>query len=205
MPAPAVLVLMLALAAPPDTTPAVSLDTAVGPVMASLASGVTASLAGGVTVPDDTVRRRRKSVDVSEWYERRLRIHRYGSYAVYPLFALQAVAGNQIYRDQRTGPQWAKNSMRYGATALAGVFTSNTVTGLWNLWDSRSAPQGRTRRVLHTLLMLGSDAGFTYAGSRLAEEAETSSIKREAHRNWAYGSMAATLAGIGVIRYGPED
>lgn len=205
MPAPAVLVLMLALAAPPDTTPAVSLDTAVGPVMASLASGVTASLAVGVPAPDDTVRRRRKSVDVSEWYERRLRIHRYGSYAVYPLFALQAVAGNQIYRDQRTGPAWAKNSMRYGATALAGVFTSNTVTGLWNLWDSRSVPQGRTRRVLHALLMLGSDAGFTYAGSRLAEEAETSSIKREAHRNWAYGSMAATLAGIGVIRYWPED
>lgn len=205
MPAPAVLVLMLALAAPPDTTPAVSLDTAVGPVMASLASGVTASLAGGVTAPVDTVRRRRKSVDVGEWYERRLRIHRYGSYAVYPLFALQAVAGNQIYRDQRTGPEWAKNSMRYGATALAGVFTSNTVTGLWNLWDSRSVPQGRTRRVLHALLMLGSDAGFTYAGSRLAEDAETSSVKREAHRNWAYGSMAATLAGIGVIRYWPED
>ena len=205
MPAPAVLALMLALAAPRDTTPAVSLDTAVGPVMASLASGVTASLAGGVTAPDDTVRRRRKSVEVSEWYERRLRIHRYGSYAVYPLFALQAVAGNQIYRDQRTGPEWAKNSMRYGATALAGVFTSNTVTGLWNLWDSRSVPQGRTRRVLHALLMLGSDAGFTYAGSRLAEQAETSSIKREAHRNWAYGSMAATLAGIGVIRYWPED
>ncbi len=196
---------MLALAAPPDTTPAVSLDTAVGPVMASLASGVTASLAGGVTAPVDTVRRRRKSVDVGEWYERRLRIHRYGSYAVYPLFALQAVAGNQIYRDQRTGPEWAKNSMRYGATALAGVFTSNTVTGLWNLWDSRSVPQGRTRRVLHALLMLGSDAGFTYAGSRLAEDAETSSVKREAHRNWAYGSMAATLAGIGVIRYWPED
>ena len=197
MPAPVVLAFLLVLAAPADTAPAVARDSAVGPVLGSLAVGA--------TVPEDTVRRRRKSVEVSEWYERRLRLHRYGSYTIYPLFALQAVAGNQIFPDPQNAPTWAKNSHRIGASALAGVFTLNTVTGLWNLWDSRSVPQGRTRRTAHALLMLASDAGFTYAGARLSEQAEVSVDKRREHRVWAYGSMATALAGIGVMTLWKED
>ena len=46
---------------------------------------------------DTTPRRRRKSIEVSEWYERRLRIHRYGAYATIPLFVFQAAAGNELY------------------------------------------------------------------------------------------------------------
>lgn len=197
MPAPVVLAFLLVLAAPVDTAPAVARDSAVGPVMGSLAVGAIAS--------EDTVRRRRKSVEVSEWYERRLRLHRYGSYTIYPLFALQAVAGNQIFPDPQNAPTWAKNSHRIGASALAGVFTLNTVTGLWNLWDSRSVPQGRARRTAHALLMLASDAGFTYAGARLSEQAEVSVDKRREHRVWAYGSMATALAGIGVMTLWKED
>jgi len=36
----------------------------------------------------------------------------------------------------------------------------NSVTGVWNLWESRHQPAGRTRRTLHGLLMLAADAGF---------------------------------------------
>ena len=85
------------------------------------------------------------------------------------------------------------------------MFTLNTVTGLWNLWESRNAPQGRTRRTAHALLMLASDAGFTYAGARLSEQAENSVDKRRAHRLWAYGSMATALTGVAVITLGRED
>ena len=197
MPAPAVLAFLLVLAAPIDTARLVARDSAFGPVMGSLAVGAIA--------PDDTVQRRRKSVEVSEWYERRLRLHRYGSYTIYPLFALQAVAGNQIFPDPQNAPAWARNSHRSGASALSGVFTLNTVTGLWNLWDSRSVPQGRARRTAHALLMLASDAGFTYAGVRLSEQAETSVDKRREHRMWAYGSMATALAGVGMMTLWKED
>ena len=38
--------------------------------------------------------------------------------------------------------------------------------------------------------MLASDAGFTYAGAKLSNEAENSADKRRQHRNLAYGSMA---------------
>ncbi len=193
MPAPAVLALVVALAVPPDTIPVASPDTvAAGPVAGTLATAM--------RVQDDTVpRRRRRSIEVSDWYERRLRIHRYGSYAIYPLFALQAVAGNQIFQDQRNAPEWATTGHRVGATGLATVFTLNTVTGLWNLWDSRSVEQGRARRTVHALLMLASDAGFTYAGVRLSEQAENSQDKRREHRAWAYGSMATALTGVSLM------
>ena len=148
---------------------------------------------------DTTPRRRRKSVEVSEWYERRLRIHRYGAYTMIPLFTFQAIAGNNLYNNSGAAPGWAKTGHRVGATGLATVFGLNTVTGLWNLWDSRSVPQGRTRRTIHTLLMLASDAGFTYAGVRLSEQAENSLDKRRQHRAWAYGSMATAVAGAGMM------
>ena len=198
MPALPVLAMLLFVAAPVDTGAATHGDSIAGPVQSTLISGV--------RITEDTLPpRRRRSIEVGDWYERRLRIHRYGAYTVLPLFALTTLSGNALYDDPRNGPEWAKNGMRYGATALAGVFTSNTVTGLWNLWDSRAVPQGRTRRTLHAILMLASDAGFTYAGAKLADEAENSVEKRREHRAWAYGSMATTAAAIAVIKLWPED
>lgn len=192
----AVVAFALAVAVPPDTVPTPR-DTVAGPVQSSLAVAVRAS--------GDTVPRRRRSVEVSEWYERRLRIHRYGAYAVIPLFTVQAIAGNEVFKDPRTAPGWAKTTHRVGAAGLATVFTLNTVTGLWNLWDSRSVTQDRTRRTAHALLMLASDAGFTYAGVRLSSEAENSLQKRREHRAWAYGSMATALTGVAVATLGREE
>ncbi|HEX7978246.1 MAG TPA: hypothetical protein VF461_06565 [Gemmatimonadaceae bacterium] len=150
--------------------------------------------------PDTTTpRRRRKAVQVSDWYERRLRIHRYLAYTTIPLYAFQAIAGNQLFQESSGAPGWAKTGHRVGATALAAVFTVNTVTGLWNLWDSRSVPQGRTRRAIHTILMLASDAGFTYTGIKLSNEAENSLEKRRQHRNLAYASMGVAIVGSGMM------
>lgn len=142
----------------------------------------------------DTPRVRPRAVEVGDWYNRRLTIHRYLSYSVIPIFAAQWVAGNQIYVKGREAPDWAKTTHRAGATALAGIFTVNTVTGAWNLWDSRSAPQGRTLRTVHALSMLVADAGFTYAGVKLSKEAETDFDKRRQHRTIALSSMAVAVA-----------
>lgn len=173
------------------------------PAQDALAAGATSRQAAG-PMAQDTVPRRRRSIEVSEWYERRLRIHRYGAYTVIPLFALQAIAGNEVFEKGDGAPGWAKTGHRAGASALAGVFTLNTITGLWNLWDSREAEQGRGRRTVHTLLMLASDAGFTYAGVRLSEQAENDASKRRQHRNLAYASMATALTGAGVMVFGRD-
>ena len=187
------LALLIALAGPVDTVRIV-------PDSAPVVDPFRLELPVSLQVDQDTIpRRRRKAVEVSEWYERRLRIHRYGAYATIPLFIFQAAAGNQLYNKGEGAPGWAKTGHRVGATGLATVFTTNTVTGLWNLWDSRSVPQGRTRRTIHTLLMLTADAGFAYAGIKLSEDAEQSAAARRKHRNTAYASMGVAVTGAGMM------
>jgi hypothetical protein len=120
-------------------------------------------------------------------------VHRWLSYGTIPLFGFQYAAGQQIWNKGPAAPAWARNGHRVGAAALAGVFTVNTVTGFWNLWDSRAVEDGRTRRYVHAVSMLAADAGFTWAGAKLSQEAETSFEKRRLHRTVALSSIALTV------------
>lgn len=151
-----------------------------------------------VAVPNDTPppapSARVKAVEVSDWYNRRLTIHRWLSYSTIPLFAFQYAAGSQIWDKGPNAPAWARSGHRVNAGVLAGVFTVNTVTGLWNLWDSRSVEQGRALRYVHAVSMLAADAGFTWAGAKLSEEAERDSHARSLHRQVALTSIGITLA-----------
>jgi len=161
----------------------------------------TAALSSPVKIQADTpvVRKRVRAVEVSEWYSRRLTIHRYTAYSTLPVFAAQWAAGQQLYDKSRAAPTWAKTTHRVGATYLAGAFTVNTVTGLWNLWDSRSQPQGRTLRTIHALTMVAADAAFAYAGAKLSDEAEQSASKRQEHRTIALSAMGVTvLSGLAM-------
>jgi len=148
-----------------------------------------------VLVPVDTPppRKRPKVVEVSDWYSRRLTIHRWVAYSTIPVFGLQWAAGTQLYNHGADAPTWAKTSHRVGATTLAGMFTVNTVTGAWNWWDSRSVSQGRALRTVHALTMIGADAAFTYAGAKLSNEAETSTTKRQLHHTIALSAMGVTV------------
>jgi len=144
--------------------------------------------------PLDTPRVRRRAVQVSDWYSRRLTVHRYVAYATVPVFALQWAAGNQLYDKSSAAPTWAKTMHRVGATSLAGMFAVNTVTGAWNWWDSRGAASGRVLRTVHALTMLAADGAFTYAGAKLSNDAETSADKRRQHRTVALSAMGLTVA-----------
>jgi hypothetical protein len=149
------------------------------------------TLATRVAAPVDTPRTR--AVEVSDWYGRRLTLHRWLSYTTYPLFAFQYAAGRQKWDRGDAAPAWAKDGHVIGATAIATVFTANTVTGVWNLIESRHVEDGRTRRYLHGASMLVADAGFTWAGAVLSEQAERSNSKRKLHR-----TVALTSIGISV-------
>jgi hypothetical protein len=154
-----------------------------------------------VTIAADTPRARPRAIEVSDWYGRRLTIHRRLSYTVIPVFAVQWFAGERIYKHGNEAPTWAKTTHRAGATALAGIFTVNTVTGVWNLWDSRHTPEGRTLRTVHALSMLAADAGFTYAGVKLSKDAETDFNKRREHRTLALASMGVTVTSALVMKF----
>ena len=147
----------------------------------------------------DSLQQRRRSVEIGEWYSRRLTIHRYAAYSAIPVFAFQYAAGTRLYKDGSDAPAWAKTGHRVGATALAGIFGVNTVTGVWNWWDSRSARKGRVLRTIHALSLLGADAAFTYAGVKLSDEAENSMEKRRLHRTVALSAIGVTaLSGISM-------
>jgi len=73
------------------------------------------------------------------------------------------------------------------------VFAVNTVTGVWNLWDSRKDPAGRTRRYVHSALMFIADAGFVYTGT-LADDDEGTSDSQQQHKNAAVFSMGVATA-----------
>jgi hypothetical protein len=162
-------------------------------------AGPRAEAARLAVAADTTPRRRRRAVEVSDAYALRLRIHRYASYTVIPLFVAQAVAGNQMYQSGGSDPSWAKTLHGVGAGGLAAVFTVNTVTGVWNLWESRGVSEGRTAKLVHSAFMLASDAGFTYAGVKLGPDATRSGTARQEHRRWAYASMGSALAGYATM------
>ena len=131
-------------------------------------------------------------VDYSEWYYRRLDIHRWGSYAMLPLFIAQYVAGSQL--ESGGEDNWAEDVHPMLAGGVAALFASNTVTGVWNLWDGRQDPTDRTRRFLHAGLMLLADAGFVATGI-LADAAEDDGSGAGAHKTVAIASMTlATLS-----------
>lgn len=158
--------------------------------------GLTAQLLTAVpsdTPPPAPATPRSRAVEVSDWYNRRLTIHRWLSISTVPLFAFQYAAGSQIWDKGTAAPAWARRGHRVGAATLAGVFTVNTVTGVWNLVESRHVEEGRGRRYLHAASMLVADAGFTYAGAVLSEQAERSSEKRRLHRTVALSSMGVAV------------
>jgi hypothetical protein len=135
---------------------------------------------------------RPRAVEVGDWYARRLTLHRRTAYAIIPMFGFQALAGRQIWDKGNRAPSWARNGHRVGATAIAGAFTVNVVTGVWNLIEARDATEGRGLRYLHAASMLAATAGFTYAGAVLSEQAESSLSKRRLHWQVAVSSMGIT-------------
>lgn len=142
---------------------------------------------------DTTKRKRTTAVEYSSFYNTRLKIHQVLSWTMLPLFALQYASGNQIIQYGNAAPDWAKNVHGPTAGLLAGVFAVNTVTGVWNLWDSRKDPAGRTRRYIHSALMFIADAGFVYTGTLADDEGGTSDSQQQ-HKNAAVFSMGVATA-----------
>jgi hypothetical protein len=118
------------------------------------------------------------------------------SYATIPLFAAEYYLGDKLFKDE--GTSTTKSAHSAVATGIGVLFGVNTVTGVWNLWDSRNDTQGRARRITHAVLMLASDAGFV-ATAALApgddDEFEGGgSDDRDRHRTVAISSMGVSLA-----------
>ncbi len=154
-------------------------------------------------LPDTVVKKKKRVlVEYSDWYGRRLAIHRTLTWAMIPLFAISYYTGERLVRDGRIdSPPWVRIAHPYAATGASVVFGVNTVTGLWNLWDARHDPQGRVRRVIHSVLFLAADGGFAWAGS-LGKQARDNSEIRNKHRAIALYSMGVSYVGMMIMLLG---
>jgi len=151
------------------------------------------------TASSDTpqVRRRPRSVEYSDAYYTRLTIHRLGSYAMLPLVASEWYLGNRLLNGTNV-PDWTKPTHVGVASAIGVLFTANTVTGAWNAWDSRHDSSGRTRRYLHTGLMLAADAGFAWSGLVAGDAGHDLNAARR-HRNIALTSIGLSTVGTALM------
>lgn len=159
---------------------------------------------GGNTDPargseDPAAGPRPKAIEYSDAYYTRLKIHRYASYATLPLFVAEYFVGQKLIHEGTSASHSLRNSHRLLATGIGVLFGVNTVTGLWNLWDSRKEPAGRARRTIHGLLMLTADAGFVATGMTTPRRREggvriISSSRANTHRALAIGSMSLATA-----------
>lgn len=145
----------------------------------------------------DTARRfRPRAVEYSDWYYRRLVIHKIGAYTELPLFGAEWYLGDQLYRDARLGRP--RNGLRTThavvASGIGVLFASNTVTGLWNLWEARHDPIGRPRRTAHALIMTLADAGFAWTAG-IGMNANLNTATANVHRTVAFTSMGIATAG----------
>lgn len=170
-----------------------------GPYVVPTASAPIAPALALALAPLDTPRARPRAVEYSDWYDRRLTIHRWGSYVELPLFASEWALGQTLLNKGFTAPSWVRPTHRGVAYGLAALFTVNTVTGVWNLWDSRHDPSGRTRKWLHTGLMLASDAGFAWAGNVGSGARNKPYSTWQQHRNIALGSIGLATAGTALM------
>jgi hypothetical protein len=174
-------------------TTASSPDSAGSPVVAPV---ITRAL-----LPVDTpVVRRPLAIEYSDFYYTRLTIHRIGSYTMLPLFAAEYSLGQNLIQDV-SPPSWMKPTHALVAGGIGVLFGINTITGVWNLWDSRKDPEGRTRRIVHSVLMLASDAGFAVAGATAPGHHDnyfdygSYQHRVNVHRGIALGSIAVSTVG----------
>src|SRR4051812_42372025 len=149
-----------------------------GAVLVSTArAGIAQSMPNDSTVPllvpavlsirlpmDTPAVQRPRAIEYSDAYYTRLTIHRYGSYAMIPLFVAEWSLGQNLMNDASPA-SWMKPSHVAVASGIGVLFGVNTITGVWNLWESRDDPAGRTRRIVHSVMMIASDAGFLAAAA----------------------------------------
>jgi len=161
-----------------------------------------------LSTPADTVTRKRartKTVEYSDAYYLNLKIHKIASYAELPLFATEYVLGERLLKERRTGTpsDGLKTAHTTIALGLGALFTINTITGVWTLWDARHDPAGRTRRIIHSVAMLGADAGFMWAGAS-GGGANDSLDDANHHRSIAISSMALATVGTAMMWFLPD-
>lgn len=140
---------------------------------------------------------RPKAIEYSEGYATRAKIHKYASFATLPLVATEAYLGQSLYNDPYSRTSSKRSAHIAVGTAITSLFAVNSVTGVWNMWESRNDPHHRTLRLVHGMLMLGADAGFVaaFATGPGGRNLVNFDANKQTHRTIALTSLGVATAG----------
>jgi hypothetical protein len=150
----------------------------------------------------DSAKKRPKAVEYSHGFEVRSDIHKFTSYATGPLLLAQYLSGESILHKGSEAPSWAQDIHQPVSMMLGGVFLMNTVTGVWNLAESKGDPAGKTRRTVHGALMLLADAGFAYSAAIAPSIEDIDQRIAEGQRGGWTDHKKFAMASIGVATVG---
>ena len=185
--------------APPPPPPAVIESPSLAPTVENVAPSTFQRARydpGADLFMADTTRR--KSIEYSNAYYVRLKIHQYASWAMLPLFIGSYATGSDLINNKDSASSFSKNWHGVFAGATAGLFVVNTVTGVWNLVENRHNPAGRTRRWVHSIAMIVAEAGFVATGATAPEVGENGEVgeggNATTHKTLAITSMAIATA-----------
>jgi hypothetical protein len=147
---------------------------------------------------------RPQAIEYSDAYETRAKIHKYASFATLPIFAAEVALGQSIYNDPNARTSAARNAHIAVGTAITGLFAVNTVTGVWNMWESRNDPSHRKLKLIHGILMLGADAGFvaTFASGPGGKVSTTLDADKQTHRTIAFTSIGLATGSYLIMLFG---
>ena len=151
------------------------------------------------TTSRQTPASRPRAVTYSDAYLLRRKIHKYASFATLPLFAAEFAVGQKLYSGDGSE---SLRSVHSGLAAGTGVlFGVNSVTGVWNLWEGRKNPEGRAKRLVHGILMLGADAGFVATAALAPGEEEGRRGGGSISRASTHRTVALTSMGVAAFSY----
>jgi len=159
-----------------------------------------------ITSQDDAQPLHPAAIEHSDAYQTRAKIHKYASFATLPLFATEIALGESLYSTP-TSAGWNRAAHGLVGAGIVGLFGVNTVTGAWNLFgEGWSDTDGRTRRLVHGLLMMAADVGFlattASAPNGGKRGALTFATSRVTHRNLAFASIGVGTAGYLLMLLG---
>ena len=170
------------------------------PLIAASASPIAEALAveaGKLAAdPQDT---RPVAIEYSDAHLTRAKIHKYASWATLPLLGTEFWLGQKLYDD----PNSLTSDLRgvHGAVGagLIGFFGVQSVTGMWNLLEARSAP-GHTKRLVHGLIMLAAEGGLVAAAATAPGHSRNDLINFDANRS-THRNIAVVSIGVGAGGY----
>lgn len=163
-------------------------------------AAVAAGTSDGAGAAAEQRRRRPVVYTYSHAYDVRNRIHHYASYTMLPLFVAEAIVGQKLYNN----PIQTRNLRHWHGALATGIYTLfavNTVTGVWNMWDGRHDPNGRTRRTIHGLLMLAADVGFVATAASTPNSRTFNGLLNFESQKVVHLQMAMTAVGIATAGY----